>query len=55
MELDAVSEIGCGDTGKVNSLINRLTSFRRNNGGQLLIFTGRMNTKARQNKRAEKQ
>jgi hypothetical protein len=51
----AVSEFGCGDTGKVNSLINRLTSFRRNYRGKLLIFSCGMNTETGQNKRGQEQ
>jgi hypothetical protein len=55
MELDAVSEIGSGDTGKIYSLINRFPFFRRNYRGQLLILSGRMNSETRQDKRTEKQ
>jgi hypothetical protein len=55
MELDAVAEVGCGDTGKIYSLINRFPFFRRNYRGQLLILSGRMNTETGQHKRAQEQ
>ena len=51
----AVAEFGCGDTGQVNSLINRFPFFRGHNRGQLLILSGRMNSETRQHKRGQEQ